>query len=97
MVFSIEGNPMTDQDNSRIAANGFGLAAFALALQSLAYDVRSGRIPLAEAVEIISRARGFLSRVPGEQAATSFAESALKDAEQMLSAALAQTPPSGPH
>jgi hypothetical protein len=59
--------------------------------------ISSGRISMAEAVEIISRARGFLTRVPGDQAATSFAESVLKDAEQMLSTALAQTPPAGPH
>jgi hypothetical protein len=88
---------MGDQNDGSIAASGFGLAGFALTLYSIAQDVRSGRIPMAEAIEIISRARGFLARVPGDQAATSFAESALKDAEQMLSAALAQTPPVGPH
>jgi hypothetical protein len=88
---------MGDQDDYSIAANGFGLAGFALTLQSLAQGVRSGRIPMAEAVEIISRARGFLARIQGNHAATSFAQSALKDAEQMLSAALAQTPPSGPN
>jgi hypothetical protein len=88
---------MADQDDSRIAIAGFGIAGFALALHSIASDVRSGRITMAEAVEIISHARGFLARVPGEQAATSFAKSVLKDAEQMLSAALAQTPPAGRH
>jgi hypothetical protein len=89
---------MADQDNDSIAAaNGFGLAGFALTLHSLAQDVRSERISMAEAVGIISRARGFLARVPGDQAATSFAESVLKDAEQMLSAALAQTPPARRH
>jgi hypothetical protein len=88
---------MGDQDNDSIAANGFGLAGFALTLHSLAQDVQSGRISMAEAVGIISRARGFLARAPGEQAATSFAESVLKEAEQMLSAELTQTPPASRH
>jgi hypothetical protein len=88
---------MADQDNDSVAANGFGLAGFALALHSLAHDVRSGRITMAEAVEIMSRARGFLARAPSEPTSTFFAENVLKDAEQMLSAALAQTPPASRH
>jgi hypothetical protein len=88
---------MADQGEERTAVAGFGMAGFALALQSIALDLRSGRISTADAVDIISRARGFLSRVPGDRNVMSFAETALKDAEQMLSTALAQTPPAGPN
>jgi hypothetical protein len=88
---------MADQDEGRTAAAGLGMAGFALALHSIGLDLRSGRISKADAIDIISRARGFLSRVPGDEEVVSFAESALKDAEQVLSTALAQTPPAGPN
>lgn len=88
---------MADRDDNSIAADGFGVAGFALSLHSLAGDVRSGRISMGDAVDIISRSRGFLARVPSDRRTMTFAESALKDAEQMLSAALAQKPPVGPN
>jgi hypothetical protein len=94
---SPRGGQLDNQDDSVKAAAGFGLAAFALVLHSLASDVRSGRISMGDAVEIISSARGFLARVPGERGAMFFAENALDDAEQMLSTALAGRPRAGPN
>jgi hypothetical protein len=92
-----QGGQMDNQDDSVKAAAGFGLAAFALVLHSLVSHVRSGHISMGDAVEIISRARGFLARVPGERGATFFAENALDDAEQMLSTAQAGKPRAGPN
>jgi hypothetical protein len=89
---------MVEANDDKVASNGFGLAGFLLALNSLGARVRNGEMTLTEAADIISRSRRFLvDSFPGDARVASFAENALKLAEQMLSAASAQKPSGGPN
>lgn len=88
---------MADKNESVVAANGYGLAGFLLVINSLASDVKAGRISKPNVIEIIARSRAFLGQFPGDQNVAAFAESSLKMAEQILSASLAETPPARPN
>jgi hypothetical protein len=88
---------MVEPSDDKVASSGFGVVGFLLSLNSLGARVRNGEMTLTEVADIISRSRHFLDSFPGDAKVASFAENALKLAEQMLSAASAQRPPGGPN
>lgn len=86
-------------DEHLVTGAGFGLAGFLLSLNSLGAQIRKGEMTASEAADIISRSRRFVdgNQFPGDPKIASFANEALKLAEQILSAASAQTPQKGPN
>lgn len=86
---------MTDDDAT--AAAGFGLAGFLLSLNSLGQRVRAGELKMEDAADILARSQHFLTSgmFPGDKKSAAFAGNALRLAEQMLTAATAQKPPTG--
>lgn len=86
-------------EEQNAAASGFGLAGFLIQVNTLGALVRAGILQMSTAADILTRARSATERLglPGDAMVQKYAHLALEQAEQVLRAAAAEKPQTGPH